>query len=70
MRRQYELGIDRPKINLDIDLVLLKDTELYKDVQDLEEVQIGDTVHCRHKKLDVTTDARVIKLTYDSIQKK
>lgn len=67
---QYELGIDKPKINLDIDLVLLKDTELYKDVQDLEEVQIGDTVHCRHKKLDITTDARVIKLTYDSIQKK
>ena len=50
--------------------MLLKDTELYKDVQDLEEVQIGDTVHCRHKKLDITTDARVIKLTYDSIQKK
>lgn len=69
-KEQYELGIDKPKINLDIDLVLLKDTELYKDVQDLEEVQIGDTVHCRHKKLDITTDARVIKLTYDSIQKK
>lgn len=69
-KEQYELGIDKPKINLDIDLVLLKDTELYKDVQDLEEVQIGDTVYCRHKKLDVTTDARVIKLTYDSIQKK
>lgn len=69
-KEQYELGIDKPKINLDIDLVLLKDTELYKDVQDLEEVQIGDTIHCRHKKLDITTDARVIKLTYDSIQKK
>lgn len=69
-KEQYELGIDKPKINLSVDLVLLKDTELYKDVQDLEEVQIGDTIHCRHKKLDITTDARVIKLTYDSIQKK
>lgn len=69
-KEQYELGIDKPKINLSVDLVLLKDTELYKDVKGLEEVQIGDTVHCRHKKLDVTTDARVIKLTYDSVQKK
>ena len=60
---QFELGIDKPKINLSVDIVLLQDTELYADVRDLEEVSIGDTIHCRHRKLDIVTDARVIKLT-------
>ena len=41
-----------------------------KDFEDLESVALGDTIHCRHSKLDISTDARVIELEYDAILKK
>ena len=40
---------------------------MYADIRELEEVSIGDTVHCRHSKLDIVTDARVIELEWDCI---
>ena len=52
------------------DMVVLQNTEQYKDFKVLETVSLGDTVHCHHTKLDINTDARVIELTYDAILKK
>lgn len=68
-REQFEAGLDKPRISIEADMVLLRDTELYKDYKVLEEVGFGDTIHCRHSRLDITTDARVIELKYNSLKK-
>lgn len=67
---QFDLGLDEPMITIDADIVLLQNTDLYKDYVVLEEVSLGDTIHCRHCKLDINTDARVIEMEYDCIKKK
>lgn len=69
-KEQFELGLDKPKISISADMVLLSDTEDYKDYKVLETVSLGDTVHCRHNRLGIVTDARVIELTYDALSKK
>lgn len=69
-KEQFELGLDKPKISISADMVLLSDTEDYKDYKVLETVSLGDTIHCRHNRLDIVTDARAIELTYDSLSKK
>ena len=68
--KQFDLGLDEPIITIDADMVLLQNTDLYKDYAVLEEVSPGDTIHCRHCKLDINTDARVIEMEYDCIKKK
>lgn len=67
---QYDAGIDKPTVTISADMVLLQNTEQYKDVEMLESVSLGDTIHCINTHLDITTDARVIELEYDSIRKK
>lgn len=69
-QEQYEYGIDRPKVTINADMVLLQNTDLYKEFSQLETVSLGDTIHCRHNELGIVTDARVIALNYDSIRKK
>lgn len=69
-KEQFELGLDKPKVSISADMVLLSDTEDYKDYKVLETVSLGDTIHCRHNRLGIVTDARVIELTYDSLSKK
>ena len=69
-KEQFELGLDKPKISISADMVLLSDTEDYNDYKVLETVSLGDTIHCRHNRLGIVTDARVIELTYDSLSKK
>lgn len=67
---QYDAGLDKPSVTISIDMVLLQNTEQYKDIEILETVSLGDTIHCINNHLGVTTDARVIELEYDSIRKK
>lgn len=67
---QFDLGLDEPTITIDADMILLQNTDLYKDYAVLEEVSLGDTIHCRHCKLGINTDARVIEMKYDCIKKK
>ena len=67
---QFESGLDKPKVTLAIDMVMLRIQMPIKDFEDLESVALGDTIHCRHSKLDISTDARVIELEYDAILKK
>lgn len=66
-KEQFELGLDKPKVTIDADMVLLQNTEEYKDYKILEKVSLGDTVHCKHNKLGIVTDARVISLEYDCL---
>lgn len=67
---QYEAGLDKPKVTISADMVLLKDTEAYKDYAVLEDVSLGDTIHCKNSHLGIVTDARVIELEWDCIRKK
>lgn len=69
-QEQYEAGVDKPKVTISADMVLLKDTEQYAEYQALEDVSLGDTVHCHNQHLDITTDARVVELEYNSILKR
>lgn len=67
---QFEAGVDKPTITLSVDIVIIEGTDLYKDFEDLTKVSLGDTVHCRHSKLDIVTDARVIELEWDCLEKR
>lgn len=67
-RKQYEAGVDKPKISINISLADLKGTEEYKEFERLETIGLGDTVHCHHQVLDITTEARAIEIEWDCIQ--
>lgn len=62
--------IDAPSINIKIDMVDLTETEEYKNYKQLETVLKGDTVHCKHSKLNITTDARCLNFHYSAKSKK
>lgn len=66
----FEEGWDKPAVTIEADMILLQNTELYEDYKILETVSLGDTVHCWHSRLGITTDARIIELKYDSVKKK
>ena len=67
---QYAADVDKPKITIKANMELLQNTELYEDVKELESVSLGDTVHCKHSKLGIVSDARVIELEWDAVRKK
>lgn len=67
---QFDSGVDKPKVTISADIILLEGTDLYEDIQDLVKVSIGDTVHCRHSKLDIVSDARVIEMEWDCIKER
>ena len=69
-REQFELDVDKPKVTIETDMELLQNTELYEDVKELEKVSLGDTVHCKHSKLGILSDARVIELEWDAVRNK
>ena len=69
-QEKFSSGIDKPRISISADMILLQDTDQYKDYKVLETVSLGDTIHCKHGKLGIVTDARVIALEYDCIQKR
>lgn len=67
---RFEAGMDKPKVTISADIILLEGTDLYEDIKDLVKVSIGDTVHCRHSKLDIVSDARVIEMEWDCIKER
>lgn len=69
-KEEFENEIDLPQITYNVDMVDLSKTDLYKDYKDLLTVNLGDTVHVKHRKLGIETSARVITLNYDCITKK
>ena len=67
---QFDAGVDKPSITIEVNMELLQNTELYDDVKELETVSLGDTAHCSHSKLKIVTDARAIELTWDAVRNK
>lgn len=64
----YAAGADLPAVTIEVTMIDLSKTEQYKEFEELVSVGLGDTVHCYNYKLGITTDARVIKLTWDCIK--
>ena len=60
----FEGGLDKPAVNYKVEMYLLRDTEEYKDFAILEDVSIGDTVHCKHEGIGIECDARCISLEW------
>ena len=69
-QEQFELGIDAPTVSGEINVFLLQNSKEYEDVKELEKVCLGDTVHCRNKRIDVVSETRVVRLIWDAILKK
>lgn len=69
-QEEYENEIDLPQITYNVDMADLSKTDLYKDYKDLLKVNLGDTVHVKHRKLGIETSARVISMAYDCITQK
>lgn len=67
---EYNSGIDIPSITYQVDMVDLAKTEEYAAFKDLLTVNLGDTVHVKHRRLDIETQARIVALEYDCIQQK
>lgn len=67
---QFDAGVDKPSITIEVNMELLQNTELYDDVKELETVSLGDTAHCSHSKLGIITDARAIELKWDAVRNK
>lgn len=67
---QFASGVDKPKVTISANLVVLKYSEQYKEYSMLEDVSLGDTIHCINSRLGIETSARVIELEYDSLRKK
>lgn len=68
--KEFDNGIDLPSITYQVDMVDLEKTLEYAEFKDLVKVNLGDTVHVRHRRLDIETEARIIALTYDCIKQK
>jgi phage minor structural protein len=58
-------GLDKPVVNYKVGMAYLRDTTAYKEYEVLEDVGIGDTVHCNHSGLDVEVSARCISLEWE-----
>lgn len=64
---EFTNGIDKPHVSIECEMVLLQNTAEYKDFASLEEVSLGDTIHCKHNRLGIVTDARIVALTWDCL---
>lgn len=64
---QFEAGIDLFKVTIEVDMVVLENTEEYKDFQDLVRIGLGDTVRCYNTRIGIATEARAIKIKWDCI---
>ena len=60
--------IDLPQVTIAVDMIDLSRTNEYKNYQQLERICLGDTVDCRDSLHGITSEERVIALTYDCIR--
>lgn len=63
-------GIGYPNINIDVNFVALWQSEEYKGIAPLEQVQLGDTVTVDIERLDISMSARVVEYTYDVLRER
>lgn len=63
-------GIDKPNINVNVNLVELSESPEYEKFKDLENKQLFDTLTIYSKKYDINIEAKVNTLVYDSLGEK
>lgn len=66
---EFAKGIDAPTVNYTVNMVELAGTKEYRDYKQLENVQIGDTITCRHKKIGIEAKARCIRIVWNCLTK-
>lgn len=66
----FDEGIDQPKVNYKVQMELLQNTTEYKEYKLLETVNLGDTVTCRHRGIDIDIKARCISYTWNCLTQK
>lgn len=67
---QFAAGLDKPEVKLEVNLVQMEYTDLFGRKGSYEEMSLGDTVHIKHARLGIKSDARIIGMEYDSIRQK
>lgn len=68
VQQEFENGLDKPTISVDVDFVELSKTVEYKEYKNLEKVYLGDTIKIYLEKLGVDVIERVISTTYDVLE--
>ena len=66
---EYAKGIDDPTVNYTVNMVELANTVEYKDYKQLETVEVGDTITCKHKGIKIEVIARCIRVKWNCITK-
>lgn len=69
-KKDFEDGVDEPKVNYVVNMAMLENTEEYKQYKTLSSVGIGDTVRCSNTEIEIEVKARCIKITWDCIREK
>lgn len=59
---------DKPKVNLDVDLLQLSDSSEYSKFKDLEHISLTDTVMVWIEKFDVDVEVKVTELVYNGMK--
>jgi len=67
---EYARGMDKPSLNIKINMTALENTIEYKEYKSMETLSLGDSVYCIHDRLAISTKNRVISLKYDCIRKR
>ena len=66
--KQFASGVDLPTITITVKMADLKKTTEYADYAHLEEIKLGDSVKCIDAVHDITTENRIIGITYDILR--
>lgn len=69
-QEQYDAEVDIIQANYEVDMVDLSTKAEYEEYKHLEHVELGDTVHVRHKRLGIDVKARVVQIEYDCLRRK
>lgn len=69
-KKLYDEGADKIKANYKVKMKSLRKTVEYKDkgYDVLENIKLGDTVHCYNNKIDIEVSARCISYKWDCIK--
>lgn len=63
----FRKGIDQPTATYDVDFVLLKNTEEYRDISNLQTIRGGDTVTVEHALDGFFVSARCVQFEYNPL---
>lgn len=69
-KKLFKNGIDKPKITGNVKLAALSNTEKYKFVKDLVNINLGDTLTAKHLDLDIDIKVRCVGYKWDILKEK